>query len=166
MSDTSSGSHRLEPTPETRAPVSRDDREAEVGRYVDPVRPNPASVPVVEQRVLPAKTSAAAVFALVFGVSALLSVLTLLLAPLAVVLAIIGIILGVIGLKMAKRVGVTGRGVALGGLVLSLIAVVLAGTIAAGVTTVLNNKQAVNRLDKQIQKLRDNLPTKVTTPST
>ncbi len=119
-----------------------------------------------EQRttVKPAKTSAAAVFSLVFGLSALLSVLTILLAPLAIILAIIGIILGVMGMKMAKRAGVTGKGVAIGGLVLSVIALLLAATAAIGITTFLNNDSAVNRLDKQVQKLRDNLPTKVEVP--
>ncbi len=114
--------------------------------------------------VKPAKTSAAAVFSLVFGLSALLSVLTVLLAPLAIILAIIGIILGIVGMKMAKRVGVTGKGVAIGGLALSVIAILLAATAAIGITTFLNNDAAVNRLDKQVQKLRDNLPAKVEVP--
>ena len=121
--------------------------------------------PVYEQRVIPARTSAAAVFALVFGLSALLAVLTVILAPLALVLAVIGIILGIIGMRMARRAGVTGRGVAIGGLVLAVIALILSITVIAGVTTVLNNKSAVDRLDKQVQKLRDNLPAKVEVPS-
>jgi len=123
------------------------------------------AVPVHEQRLLPAKTSAAAVFALVFGLSALLAALTVILSPLALVLAIIGIILGIVGMKMVKRAGVTGRGVAIGGLVLAVLALILSITVIAGVTTVLNNQSAVDRLDKQVQKLRDNLPDKVEVPS-
>jgi hypothetical protein len=105
----------------------------------------------------PAKTSAAAAFALVFGVSALLSVLTAILAPVGVALGIIGIILGLAGLKMARRPGVTGRGVAIGGLVLSILAVLIGAALAAGVTTVLNDENAVNRLEQQVQDLRDEL---------
>jgi hypothetical protein len=105
----------------------------------------------------PAKTSAAAAFALVFGVSALLSVLTAILAPVGVALGIIGIILGLAGLKMARRPGVTGRGVAIGGLVLSILAVLIGAALAAGVITVLNDENAVNRLEQQVQDLRDEL---------
>jgi hypothetical protein len=54
--------------------------------------------------------------------------------------------------------------VAIGGLVLSVIALILAIVAAAGVTTVLNNDKAVNRLDRQVQNLRDNLPSQVPTP--
>ncbi|MEK8110248.1 hypothetical protein NKG94_49905 [Micromonospora sp. M12] len=52
-----------------------------------------------------AKTSAAATFALVFGVAGFFSVLTAILAWLGLVLGIIGIILGIVGLKMARRPG-------------------------------------------------------------
>ena len=45
-----------------------------------------------------------------------------------------------------------------------LLAVLLAITVAAGVTTVLNNDKAVNRLQEQVDKLSDNLPDKVTVP--
>ncbi len=53
----------------------------------------------------PAKTSAAAVFALVFGLAALVCALTAILSPAAVVLAVLGLILAVAGLKMAKKRG-------------------------------------------------------------
>ena len=64
---------------------------------------------------------------------------------------------------MAKRIGITGRGVALGGLILSVLALLLAITMAAGVTTVLNNRKAVDRIDKQVQKLEKKLPSKIPT---
>ncbi len=81
----------------------------------------------VEQRVVtkPARTSAAAVFALVFGVVAVFSVLTVILSPLGLVLGVIGVILGVVGLRMARRPGITGKGVASGGVVLSVVAVLV-----------------------------------------
>ncbi|WP_416903418.1 DUF4190 domain-containing protein [Micromonospora echinospora] len=105
-----------------------------------------------------AKTSAAATFALVFGVAALISVLTAILASVGLVLGIIGIVLGVVGLRMATRPGVTGRGVAIGGLVLSILAVVLGLALAAGVSTFVNNEGAVDRLERQVSDLRDKLP--------
>ncbi|MDG4782506.1 DUF4190 domain-containing protein [Micromonospora sp. WMMD961] len=104
-----------------------------------------------------AKTSAAATFALVFGVAGLLSVLTAILAWIGLVLGIIGVILGIVGLKMARRPGVTGRGVAIGGLVLSILAVLIGLGLAAGITTFVNNDSAVNRLQQQVDDLRDKL---------
>ena len=90
-----------------------------------------------------AKTSAAATFSLVFGVGLLLG--------------IIGVILAIFGLRMSRRPGVTGRGVAIGGLVLSALAVLLGLAIAAGVSTFVNNQQAVDRLEKRVSDLRDKL---------
>ncbi|MEU5914644.1 DUF4190 domain-containing protein [Micromonospora sp. NPDC047527] len=104
-----------------------------------------------------AKTSAAATFALVFGVAGLLSVLTAILAWIGLILGIIGVILGIVGLKMSRRPGVTGRGVAIGGLVLSILAVLIGLGLAAGITTFVNNEGAVNRLQQQVDDLRDKL---------
>ncbi|MEU0546164.1 DUF4190 domain-containing protein [Micromonospora sp. NPDC005979] len=104
-----------------------------------------------------AKTSAAATFALVFGVAGLFSVLTAILAWVGLVLGIIGIVLGIVGLKMARRPGVTGRGVSIGGLVLSILAVLIGLGLAAGITTFVNNKGAVDRLQNQVDDLRDKL---------
>jgi len=120
----------------------------------------------VEQRVItkPARTSVAAVFALVFGVAAVFSVLTVILSPLGLVLGVIGLILGVVGLRMARRPGITGAGVASGGVVLSVVAVLVAIAFAVGVVTVLNNQSAVDRLQHQVQNLRDKLPAQVTIP--
>ncbi|MGI5214772.1 DUF4190 domain-containing protein [Plantactinospora sp. CA-290183] len=104
------------------------------------------------------KTSTAATFALVFGVSALICSLTVLLSAAGFILGIIGIILGVVGLRMARRPGVTGRGVAIGGLVCSILAVLIAIAFAAGVSTFLNDRAAVDRLERQVEQLRDDLP--------
>ena len=76
----------------------------------------------------------------------------------------IGIILGVVGFKMAKRVGITGKGVAITGLLLSLVAVVLAGTLAVGITTMLNDDRAVARLEQEVQDLRGQLPADIDVP--
>jgi hypothetical protein len=105
-----------------------------------------------------AKTSPVAAFALVFGVAALFCVLAVIYAPVGLVLGIIGLILGVLALRMTRRPGLTGRGVAIGGLVLSALAVLVAIAFAAGVTTFLNNEKAVDRLERQVEDLRDKLP--------
>ena len=118
----------------------------------------------IEHRIRPARTSVAAASALVFGVSALTCALSVVLSPVALVLGLIGIILGVVGFKMAKRVGITGKGVAITGLLLSLLAVVLAGILAVGITTVLNDDRAVARLEQEVQDLRGQLPADIDVP--
>ena len=105
-----------------------------------------------------AKTSAAAAFALVFGVAALFCALTAILAPAAVVLGIIGLILGIAGMKMAKRQNVTGRGVAIGGLVTALLGLLLGGAVLGGLAAVVNNENAVNRISNQLDELKAQLP--------
>lgn len=116
----------------------------------------------VEQRVVtkPARTSAAAAF----GVAALLCVLIVILSPIGLVLGVIGLILGVIGLRAARRVGITGKGVAITGLVLSALAIVVSIAFAAGMVTVLNNDRAVDRIEQEVDKMRDKLPDKVEVP--
>lgn len=149
--------------------LTRDRREAEHGRFDrdhDLARRDLVDDDGYEQRIStrPAKTSAAAVFALVFGLSSLLSVLTVVLSPLALVLGIIGIILGVVGIRMARRPGVTGKGTAIGGLVLAVIGTLLAIAVGVGVTTFLNNQSAVDRLQHQVDQMRNDLPSHVDVP--
>jgi len=146
-------------------PISGDDATRRGGAEDADVGDRGRSVQV-EQRVVtkPARTSVAAVFALVFGVVAVFSVLTVILSPLGLVLGVIGLILGVVGLRMARRPGITGKGVASGGVVLSVVAVLVAVAFAVGVVTFLNNQSAVDRLQHQVQNLRDKLPTQVTVP--
>ena len=115
---------------------------------VDPVR--------TEMR--PAKTSAAAVFALVFGLSALFCALTGILSPAAVLFGLIGIVLGVVGLKMAKRVGVTGKGVALGGLVTAVLGLLLGGAVLGGLAALVNDERQLDRLQNRIDDLRTQVP--------
>lgn len=108
--------------------------------------------------VLPAKTSAAAVFALVFGLSALFCALTAILSPAAVLFGLIGILLGIAGLKMSKRPGVTGRGTAIGGLVLSVLGLIIGAAVIAGVSVLVNDEARLDQLQNQIEDLRDDLP--------
>jgi hypothetical protein len=112
----------------------------------------------VEHRYKPAKTSAAAAFALVFGLAALFCALTAILAPAAVLFGIIGIVLGIAGLKMAKRVGVTGKGVALGGLITAILGLLLGGAVLAGAAVLVNSESGLNRLQTQLEKLQNNAP--------
>ena len=108
--------------------------------------------------VRPAKTSAAAVFALVFGLAALFCALTAILSPAAVVFGIIGIVLGIVGLKMAKRVGVTGKGVAIGGLVTAVLGLLLGGAVIAGLSALVNDEQRLDQLQNRIDDLRSEAP--------
>ena len=106
----------------------------------------------------PAKTSAAAVFALVFGLAALFCALTAILSPAAVVFGILGIVLGIVGLKMAKRVGVTGKGVAIGGLVTAVLGLLLGGAVIGGLSALVNDEQRLDQLQNQIDELRSDVP--------
>lgn len=107
------------------------------------------------------KTSTAAVFALVFGLSALLCALTLILSPLAVIFGLIGIILGFVGLSKAKLPLVTGRGVAIGGLVMSVLGLILGGALIAGTATFLSNEDNIQRIEDRLQDIRNEFPTEV-----
>ena len=111
-----------------------------------------------EHTTTSAKTSAAAVFALVFGLAALFCALTGILSPAAVLFGIIGIVLGVVGLKMAKRVGVTGKGVAIGGLVTAVLGLLLGGAVIAGLSALVNDEQRLDQLQNRIDNLRTEVP--------
>ena len=104
------------------------------------------------------KTSAAAVFALVFGLAALFCALTGILAPAAVVFGLIGAVLGVAGLKMAKRVGVTGKGVATGGLVTAVLGLLLGGGVLAGLAVAVNSDSNLNRISEFVDGARGSPP--------
>jgi hypothetical protein len=105
-----------------------------------------------------AKTSAAATFALVFGLAALFCALTGILAPAAIVFGIIGIVLGIAGLKMSKRPGVTGHGVAIGGLVTAVLGLLLGGLVTAGAAAIVNDDAQLDRISNKIDQLRDDVP--------
>lgn len=116
-----------------------------------------------EERVVPtkyktAKTSAAAAFALVFGLAALFSALTAILAPAAVLFGLIGIVLGIAGLKMSKKLGVTGKGVAIGGLVTAILGLLLGGAVLAGAAVYVNDEQRLDQLESWIDDARTDIP--------
>lgn len=164
-------SYQPQPDPQ-RPAVANEPPPRVIPDPAQPVAPAPAqpvagtapAAPIYEERIKPAKTSAAAAFALVFGVSALITVLTVVFGPIGIILSIIGIVLGSVGIRNAKRVGVTGRGVAIGGLVLSVVALLIAAALAAGITLFINDQSAVDRLEQQVQQLRDQLPDDVNVP--
>jgi hypothetical protein len=112
----------------------------------------------VPAKTKPAKTSAAAAFGLVFGLAALFSALTAILAPAAVVFGIIGIIVSIAGMKMAKRLGVTGKGVAIGGLVTSILGLLLGGAVLAGAAVLVNDPAQLDRLQTEINNLLEDAP--------
>lgn len=109
-------------------------------------------------RVKPAKTSAAATFALVFGLAALFCALTGILSPAAVLLGLIGLVLAVVGFKMTKRIGVTGKGLAIGGLVTSLLGLLLGAAVIAGAAAFVNDEANLNRIQGWVDDARENLP--------
>lgn len=104
------------------------------------------------------KTSAAAAFALVFGLAALFCALTGILAPAAVLFGLIGLVLGIAGLKMSKRPGVTGKGVATGGLVTAVLGLLLGAGVLAGLAVAVNNESNLNRISDFVDSARDKLP--------
>lgn len=139
------------PDPELtrRSETARDDAPAAADRGQRPqdTRPVPA-----------AKTSAAAVFSLVFGLAALFCALTAILSPAAVLFGLIGLVLAVVGLKMAKRPGITGKGVAVGGLVTSLLGLVLGVVVIGGLAAVVNDTSQLDRIQRYVDDARANLP--------
>ena len=120
--------------------------------------------PEVEHRIKRAKTSAAAAIALAIGSAAFVLTLLVLFFPVALILGVIGLLLGIVGFRATKKPGVTGKGVALAAIVLSAVSILLGAVFAAGVVTVLNNESAVNRIEQQVENLRDRLPNNVDIP--
>lgn len=106
------------------------------------------------------KTSAAAVFSLVFGLSALFTALLAFLAPLAVVFGLIGLVLGFVGLSKAKEIDVTGRGVAIGGIVLSVLGLLIGIALLIGLTIFVNNG-GLDSLEQRINDLRSEIPSEL-----
>lgn len=107
--------------------------------------------------VRPARTSAAAAFALVFGLAALLFGLTGILAPAAVLFGLIGIVLGVAGRRAGLRPGITGRGVATGGLVTAVLGLLL-GVVVLGGLAVYVQQKGLDGLQQRIDQVRNSLP--------
>ena len=154
--DRNSTSHRVGHDAPASGTAVGADTTARMSGTQQVVRPTGTSSDHTELR--PAKTSAAAVFALVFGLAALFCALTAILSPAAVVFGIIGIVLGVVGLKMAKRVGVTGKGVAIGGLVTAALGLLLGGAVIGGLSALVNDERRLDQLQNRIDDLRTEVP--------
>ena len=152
---TATGRHAVEPTG-THAGADVHDRMT--GTTVDTDRHQGVEHRVVPAKTKSAKTSAAAVFGLVFGLAALFCALTAILAPAAVVFGVIGLILSIVGFKMTKRLGVTGKGVALGGLITSLLGLALGAAVLAGAAAIVNDEARLDQLQQFIDDARDNAP--------
>ena len=155
-SDRNQTSHRVGHDAPASGTAVGADTTARMSGTQQVVRPTGTHSDHVEAR--PAKTSAAAVFALVFGLAALFCALTAILSPAAVLFGIIGIVLGIVGLKMAKRIGVTGKGVAIGGLVTAVLGLLLGGAVLGGLSALVNDEQRLDQLQNRIENLRDDLP--------
>lgn len=157
VSGTDTGRHGRVDTPASGTTVGANVHERMTGNSTV-VTPTRHSDDDVEHRTKPAKTSAAAAFALVFGLAALFCALTAILAPAAVLFGITGIVLGIVGMKKGKLVGVTGKGVALGGLITAILGLLLGGAVLAGAAVLVNSESGLNRLQTQIENLQNKAP--------
>jgi uncharacterized membrane protein len=102
-----------------------------------------------------AKTSAAATFALVFGLSALITAIAVISAPVAIVFGLLALVLGIVGIGKANASwNVTGKGLAIGGLVLGVLGLLLGVAITVGAATFLSDPQ--NRQD--LRDIQQQLP--------
>ncbi len=115
-------------------------------------------VRVREEATTHIKTSAAATFGLIFGLSALICALTAILAPVAIVLAIIGLIVAIVGIKKAKLPGITGGGVAKTGLVMSILALLLGIAVVVGASVLINNDAFLNKISDKVDQLKQSAP--------
>jgi len=111
-----------------------------------------------------AKTSAAAVFALIFGLLAFFGILSIVFSPIALPLAVIGLILGAVGISRTKDPRRTGRALAIIGLILSVLALLLAVVALVGGFVLLDEPGVLTWLEDRLADARENLPTQVPEP--
>jgi hypothetical protein len=130
-----------------------EERDRRVVRTRKPERATDVTAPVAEptREVSPrwVRTSTFATLGLIFGLAAMFATLTGLLAPIGVGLGVIGGAIAAGGLVGASRRGVTGHGVALLGLVCSLVAIVLGVLAISGHVSWLDSKT------DEVARLRD-----------
>ena len=62
------------------------------------------------------------------------------------------------GLKGANKPAVSGRGVAVGGLVTALLGTILGGVVLGGVAAIVNNQSQLDRIQTYIDDARAKLP--------
>lgn len=103
------------------------------------------------------KTSTAAVFALIFGFSALICWWF---PFLAIPFGLIAIVLGVVGLRNGALPHITGRGVASAGLVLGLLGIGLGIAAIIGAANFLNDN-SIDQLENRLNDLRNEIPTAI-----
>ncbi|MBA2640218.1 MAG: DUF4190 domain-containing protein [Nocardioidaceae bacterium] len=111
-----------------------------------------------------AKTSATAVFALIFGLLAFFGILSILFSPIALPLAVLGLIFGVVGIKRTTEPQRTGKALAIIGLILSVLALVLAVAAVVGGFILLDDPGVIDWLDTRLADARENLPAEVPKP--
>lgn len=100
-----------------------------------------------------AKTSPVAAFALVFGLAGFIFALTGVLSPLAILFGIVGIVLGVMGRKKGLQPQLTGKGVATGGLVLAVLALLLGIIVVVGTVIGLSSPSVLGPVQEQFSNL-------------
>lgn len=121
--------------------------------------------PVFDSHDVPKlKTSAAAVFSLIFGLSALICILSLIFSPAALPLALIGLVLGIVGMRKAKLPHVTGKGVAITGLVMSILTLLLVIAAFIGLAIVANSPGLVDQINQFYDQAQQNLPDELRAP--
>jgi hypothetical protein len=145
VTDDRLGDHRR---PEDRAVEDRVPEDAVV---------EPTEDVVEERRVVTkrAHTSGAAAFSLIVGVVAAYTALLVFAAPADIALGFVAVLLGLIGMRSASKVGVTGRWLAALGTLLGLGAILLGTLTMANVQTSLNDKDAVDRIQQQVDQWRN-----------
>jgi VIT1/CCC1 family predicted Fe2+/Mn2+ transporter len=111
-------------------------------------RPEYREAPV-ETRPARPRTSWAAAASLALGVAAVLLVLPYVFWQWALAIAIVGAVLGVLGIAATQHSWITGRGLAIIGLLLSAVAIAAALVMAFDVDFFLNDESALQRLQNQ-----------------
>lgn len=111
-----------------------------------------------------AKTSAAATFALMFGVLAFFGILSILFSPIALPLAVLGLILGIVGIARTRDPEVTGKVLAVVGLVLSLLALLLTVAAVVGGFFLFDDPGVISWMENRLADVKANLPSEVPAP--
>ncbi|MFN8075726.1 MAG: hypothetical protein U0Q15_09925 [Kineosporiaceae bacterium] len=113
-----------------------------------------------EQRVITrrARTSGVAALSLSFGLASAFCAVVVIFAPIAVLLGLVAVVLGVASWRITAKPGLTGRLLGVTGALLGLAGAVFGAAVVLGVTTVLNDQGALDRLERRVEQLRDQLP--------
>lgn len=111
-----------------------------------------------------AKTSAAAAFALIFGLLAFFGILSIVFSPVALPLAVLGLVLGIVGIKRTKDPLITGKVLAVVGLVMSVLALLLAVAAVVGGFFLLDDPDVINWMENRLADVKQNLPSEVAQP--